>query len=200
MNLIYLFDIFGVAVFAVTGAILATRKKFDIFGVIVIGFVTALGGGSLRDLLLGTQPVFWLKDINYFYAVISSALLTFVLYNRIIKINNVLRIFDALGLGVFTIIGIQKTLQLNISPVFAIMMGVVTAVAGGIIRDILCQEIPLVLRKEVYATACILGGVFYFLLRYLGLGSDLLVILSIMLIIIIRLVAIYYNLALPKRK
>lgn len=199
MKLIYLFDIFGVAVFAVSGAILAIRKKYDLFGVIVVGFVTALGGGSIRDLLLGNQPVFWLKDINYFYAVISFAILTFITYRRIIKINNILRIFDALGLGIFTIIGIQKSLQVNILPVFAVMMGVVTAVAGGIVRDILCQETPLVLSKEIYATACIAGGIFYFVFRYFGVGENLLVVLSVLLIILIRLVAINYNLSLPKR-
>lgn len=199
MDLIYVFDLCGTAVFAISGAIRATRKQMDLFGVFVIGFVTAVGGGSIRDVLIGHQPVFWLHDINYVLIVMVFAVLTFLFHIYFEKIHHVLSLFDAIGLAVFTVIGIQKALFLYISPFFAVMMGVTTAVAGGIIRDILCSEIPLILRKEIYATACILGGIFYFVLRYFNAKEPIMVISSMLLVISIRLVSIYFNLSLPKK-
>ena len=200
MSLLYMLDLFGTFVFAITGAILGIRKNLDLFGVIVVGFVTAVGGGTLRDVILSGQPVFWLKDINYFLAIITGTILTFALGRRVSRMRDILKIADALGLGVFTVIGIQKGISTSLAPVFCIMMGITTAVAGGVVRDTLCQEIPMVLAREVYATACIAGGIIYYALHYAGLPGSISGTIAALVIIIVRLVAIRMNLSLPRRK
>lgn len=197
--MLYSLDLFGTLVFAITGALLGIHKKLDLFGVVVVGFVTAVGGGTIRDVILGHTPVFWLKDINYFLAVVAGSVATFLLGKKILRINVFLSISDALGLGVFTIIGINKGISSDLSMVFCIMMGVTTAVAGGIIRDILCQEIPMVLSREIYATACIIGGMAFFGMQKIGLPQYACTIISGLMIFSIRLVAIRMNLSLPKR-
>lgn len=200
MNIIYYLDLFGTFVFAVSGSILATRKKMDIFGIITIGFVTAVGGGTLRDLLIGKTPVFWLHDRNYLAVIIVAALGTFLFSATILKIQYVLRIADAIGLGTFTIIGLQKGLNASLAPVFAIIMGMVTAVVGGAIRDVLCQEIPFILSREIYATACLSGGLLYFILKTAEFPPKIIIILSMILIIAIRLLSIKLGWSLPKNE
>lgn len=197
--MLYSLDLFGTFVFAITGALLGIHKKLDLFGVLVVGFVTAVGGGTLRDLLVGRTPVFWLQDINYLAAVIAGSVITFVFGKRVLRIDGILKIADALGLGVFTAIGIRKGIEANLVPVFCVMMGMVTAVAGGMIRDILCQEIPMVLSREIYATACIAGGLCFFPLTWFGLGAGPAAALSGTVVFTLRLIAIRMNLSLPKR-
>lgn len=198
--MLYPIDLFGTMIFAVTGAFLAIQKKYDVFGILVVGFVTAAGGGTLRDVMLGNTPVFWLKDINYFFAVLAGTAAALLLGRRVMKISLFLSVSDALGLGVFTIIGVKKAVSADILPVFCVMMGVITAAAGGILRDILCGETPMVLSREVYATACIAGGAVYFILRMFCLPEELSVIACTVIIIGIRLISIKMNLSLPKRK
>lgn len=197
--MLYILDLFGTAVFAITGALMGVHKKLDLFGVIVVGFVTAVGGGTLRDVILGQTPVFWLKDLNYLIVILVGATLTFIVGLKFHRIKVFLSISDAVGLAVFTIIGINKGLGSHMSWIFCVMMGVTTAVVGGIIRDILCQEIPMVLSREIYATACIIGGCLFFALRKLGMSEVLVTVISIVLIIGIRLISIKMNLSLPKR-
>ncbi len=198
--MLYPLDLFGTCIFAVTGAFLGVQKKLDIFGVLVVGFVTAVGGGTVRDVLLGHSPVFWLKDFNYFIAVLLGVLSALILGRRVLRIKLFLSISDAVGLGVFTIIGIRKALDADLLPVFCVMMGVTTSVAGGMIRDILCTESPMVLSREIYATACIAGGFAYFIMILFSLGDNVAVISSIILIILIRIFSIKMNLSLPKRE
>lgn len=200
MNVIYFLDLFGSFVFAVSGAILAMRKKMDIFGVIVVGFVTAVGGGTFRDLLLGKAPVFWLHDKYYFLVVLGGTVGTFLFSASILKIENILRIADALGLGTFTIIGIEKGLESRLLPLFAIMMGIITASFGGAVRDVICQEIPLILSREIYATACLVGGLIYFFLRWTGLNHSITIAVSVFIIIAVRIISIKLNLSLPKNE
>ena len=148
-------DGFGVLVFAISGALAAGRRSMDIFGVLVIGFVTALGGGTLRDLLLGIHPVSWIKNPVYLLLVTIAVILT-LLGGRISHRfdERIMIVSDAFGLAVFTVIGVQIALQQSfVSPPVAIMMGVITGVAGGAIRDVICNDIPLVLKREIYATA-----------------------------------------------
>jgi uncharacterized membrane protein YeiH len=202
MNLVYFLDIVGTFTFAVSGAIIAARKQFDLFGALVIAFVTAVGGGTLRDMILGRtvlagyEPIFWMQDITYFWAIVSAVLVTLLFFRFMDRFRHVLLTFDAVGIGVFTIIGIGKAEALGIQPVFCVMMGVMTAVMGGMLRDVICQTSPIVLRKEIYATACIAGGVVYYLLDGL-LVHDLRVLVTIGFIIVVRLFSVYRGLALP---
>jgi len=202
MSLVYMLDILGTFTFAVSGAIIAARKQFDIFGALVIAFVTAVGGGTLRDMILGRtvmvgyEPIFWMQDITYFWAIVSAVLVTLLFFRFMDRFRHVLLTFDAVGIGVFTIIGIGKAEALGIQPVFCVMMGVMTAVMGGMLRDVICQTSPIVLRKEIYATACIAGGVVYYLLDGV-LVHDLRVLVTIGFIIVVRLFSVYRGLALP---
>ncbi|MDA3899984.1 MAG: trimeric intracellular cation channel family protein [Spirochaetes bacterium] len=200
MTILYLLDLFGTFVFAISGCILAERKKMDIFGFFIIGFITAVGGGTLRDLLLGRSPVFWLNDIHYFYTIVIATVLVFFLPSIVLKIKNILKLADAVGIAVFTVIGIEVGLSYQLDPVFSIMMGVMTAIVGGILRDILCNEIPLVLQQEIYATACIAGGITFFLLRYFTKSALFLYAPVIALVIMIRVLSLKYNLSLPRRR
>ena len=168
-QIIYGLDLFGVAVFAVSGSLAAGRKRMDVFGVIVLGLVTALGGGSLRDALLDSGPVFWVEDPGYLLVAVAASMLTFIVVRVISVPWRGLLISDALGLAVFMAIGTDKALAITGSPSVAIVMGVMTGVAGGMIRDVLSAEVPLILRKEIYATAALCGSLAYVILSRLGL-------------------------------
>lgn len=158
-----LLNYLGVFVFAMSGALLAGRKQMDVFGFIVLALMPAIGGGTLRDLALDV-PVFWIADHNYLYLTLSAALLTFAAHRRLEKITRILSWFDAVGLSVFCVLGAAKALAITGSATIAVMMGVVTAVAGGIIRDTVANDVPLVLRHEIYATAAFLGALVFVLL------------------------------------
>jgi uncharacterized membrane protein YeiH len=196
-QIIYGLDLFGVAVFAVSGSLAAGRKRMDVFGVIVLGLVTALGGGTLRDALLDSGPVFWVDDPGYLLIAVASSLLTFIVV-RIISIPwRGLLISDALGLAVFMAIGTAKALAITNSPSVAIVMGVMTGVAGGMIRDVLSAEVPLILRKEIYATAALCGSLAYVLLIHFGLPGIPCLIFSAATTLSIRLAAIHWGFSLP---
>jgi len=195
---IYFLDLFGVAVFAVTGALAAGRKRMDIFGVIVVSVVTALGGGTLRDLVLARGPILWVSDPVYVLVASGAGLLTFA-FGRIAQSSQgALLVLDAFGLAVFTVIGCQKAVEGHVaSAVIVVIMGVMTGVAGGIVRDILCGEIPLVLRKEIYATASLLGGLVFVGLWRIGIGGAESVMIAGAVVLAVRLSAIRWRLSLP---
>jgi uncharacterized membrane protein YeiH len=196
-EIIYGLDLFGVAVFAVSGSLAAGKKHMDVFGVVVLGFVTALGGGTLRDTLLDAGPVFWIDDSLYLLVAIASALLTFF-FVRVIKVPwRGLLILDAFGLAVFMAIGTAKTLAATDSPSVAMIMGVMTGVAGGMIRDVLSAEVPLILRKEIYATAALCGSLAYVIMTRLGLADTACLLLAAIVTLVIRLAAIHFNISLP---
>lgn len=196
MKTIYFFDLLGGAVFAISGALMAGKKQMDLFGVLVLAGVTAMGGGTVRDLLLDKE-VFWLHDINYIIVIIAAALGT-VLLKRNFKITNkVLLIADAFGLAFFSVLGTAKALSFGFSPLIAIIMGVVTGVVGGAIRDILCGEVPLILRKDIYATAAVLGGSVYSALIFLNVSSNISLIIALLSAAALRLAAIKWNFGLP---
>ncbi len=159
-------DLFGTAVFAVTGALAAGRKHLDIFGVVVLSLATALGGGTFRDMALGSRPVFWVCDPLYIIIAAAASLGTFAVARFHRLPEGLLQVADAFGLAVFTVIGAERALANNAPAVVAILMGVVTGVAGGMIRDILSGEVPLILRREIYATASLLGAAVF-----VGLGA-----------------------------
>lgn len=194
-QLFYL-DIFGTISFAVAASLMAHRKNLDPFGILVISIITSVGGGTLRDILLRNYPIFWIDNIIYLAVIIASSVLTQIFIKYISRISNILLIFDAIGIGVFTVIGIKISLNFHIHPLISVIMGTITAVFGGLVRDVLYNEIPVILHKELYATLCICGGVVFFFLRYCGVPVDINYAISILFIIITRIIAIKYNLSL----
>lgn len=195
--ILYYLDLFGVAVFAVSGSLAAGRKRMDVFGVIVLGLTTALGGGTLRDALLDAGPVFWVENPVYLLVAVLSSLFTFVAV-RVISIPwRGLLLSDALGLAVFMAIGTAKTLTVTGSTSVAMVMGVMTGVAGGIIRDILSAEVPLVLRREIYATAALCGSLAYVVMHRLEVPPAASLLLAALATVTIRIAAIRWNLSLP---
>ncbi|WOT04364.1 trimeric intracellular cation channel family protein [Shewanella youngdeokensis] len=195
---IYVFDLCGTSVFALSGALAAGRHKMDPFGVIVLASVTAIGGGSIRDAIIGATPVFWIQDPNYIIVILATVLMSFIYFSKPKRVGRYsLPVADALGLALFTIIGADKALSLELSGMVAVVMGLITGVGGGIIRDLLCQQVPMVLRTEIYATASIIGGICYTVSLTLG-APDLFALLFAMAIaLVIRLAAIRWHLSLP---
>jgi uncharacterized membrane protein YeiH len=200
MSLIYILDLSGTFVFALSGAMLANKKKLDLFGFFIIAFFTAVGGGTLRDLIVGRTPVFWLVDPNYFYLIILATVVGFIVPHYLHRFQYFLQIADAVGIAVFTVIGINLGIHSDLLPMFAVVLGVMTAIFGGVFRDILCNEIPLVLHKEIYATACVLGGGLFFLLEKLSFPQAVIHLSVILFIIAVRLLSIKYNISLPSKK
>ena len=196
-QIIYVLDLFGVAVFTISGSLAAGRKKMDIFGVMVLGLVTALGGGTLRDMLLDSGSVFWIENRLYLLVVFITAVITFVSVRVLTIPKRGLLISDAIGLAVFTLIGTSKTLEIINSDIVAVLMGIITGVAGGMIRDVLSAEVPLILRKEIYATAALCGSLIYVVMRHTSIPEILGVILSMAVTLSIRLAAIHWSLSLP---
>lgn len=194
---LHVIDILGTFSFAVSGAFFAMEKKLDPFGVLILSFVTAIGGGTLRDMMIGNLPVGWLRDETATVVIFGAAIGSMLFSKWLKKLNTTLFLFDALGLGLFTIIGIEKGMQLQFSVGVCIALGTITASFGGVIRDVLLNNVPLVFRKEIYALASILGGLAYFLLKASSLNNDAAKIICILLIFIIRLLAVKYKLALP---
>ena len=165
-DLVYFIDLGGTLVFAISGWLTASKMKMDPFGASVIAFITAVGGGTLRDLLIGSQPVGWMVDQNYLLMIGAGILLGYLFRQQLQKLRKTMFLFDSIGIGLFTILGIEKTLLYGLTPVIAIMMGTVSAVFGGVLRDTLANEVPLIFRSEIYATACLLGGIIFILLGY----------------------------------
>jgi len=161
---LYLLDLFGIAVFAVTGALVAREKQLDLFGVVVIALVTAVGGGTLRDVILGNTPVFWVRDTNYVIVAIAAALGTVILVRVFEPPHQLLLVADAFGLAIFTLLGTASAWQQGLSSLVAIMMGVMSSVAGGVIRDLLSNRIPLILNSELYATTSLCGALVFVVL------------------------------------
>lgn len=188
----------GTFSFAVSGAFAAMQKRLDAFGVLIVAFVTAVGGGTLRDLLIGATPVFWLEDANYSLLIIVTAIVAMIFWKRIKSLKITLFLFDSLGLGFFTILGVQKGLAYDLGPGVCVALGTVTGCFGGIARDILLNNIPLIFRKEIYATACILGGVMFLLLRYWGVDDTIVKVTSVAVVFLIRIIAVKYKLSLPR--
>lgn len=196
-EVIYLLDIFGVIGCAVAGTILAYRHNLDPLGALLISAVTAIGGGTVRDLLLDRHPIFWLIDTNYLIVIFSVSIVVQIFYIQFQKIDKILRNADAVALATFTIIGIEASLEAGMSPFICICMGVVTSCLGGVIRDIICNEVPLVLQKEIYISASVFGGISFFIFQYLGFDKSSTYLLSGSVAFIIRILAIYRGWNLP---
>lgn len=194
---IQLLDLLSILVFAISGALTAIDKKLDLFGVILIGFVTAIGGGTVRDLLLGSQPVGWTQNHRVFVAVFMGVAFAILFRRIILKLRKTMFFFDAMGIGLATILGLQKGLEFGVSPGLAVVFGVMSATFGGVIRDTLCNEIPLILRKEIYATACISGALIYLVLDSIQLPYIYTLVGTILFIIVMRILSVRYQWSLP---
>jgi len=199
MTFLYALDLLGTAAFAASGALAGIRRGMDVFGVLVLGLVTATGGGTLRDLLLGSPP-FILKDETYLYLSLVVSLLIFIFHRRLEFLTHPLTFFDAVGLGTFVVIGTGKAIAFKLGFFGAVMMGVMTATAGGMVRDLLSAKVPMVLQREVYASACLAGGALLYLLQQTVIPPYISALLSALTVIILRLLAIRYNWALPKKE
>lgn len=197
MDLQYALELIGVFFFAISGTLAIQDKENDLFGAGFTGFITAIGGGSLRDILLGAYPLVWIGNVAFLYAILTGILITFVFFRLMAKLRRTLFLFDTLGIGLFTILGVEKTLSLGFSVEVAAIMGMFSAVMGGVIRDTLTNEIPILFRKEIYASACLAGAIFYLVCNHFGLERDINLLVSIAVIITIRLIAVKFKLSLP---
>jgi uncharacterized membrane protein YeiH len=193
----YLLDIIGTIAFAISGVLTAFNKKLDPFGVFIIAFVTAVGGGTLRDVLIGRTPVGWMQDITYVYMISLGFFIALIFRKKLDRLRKSLFLFDTIGLGVFTLIGLEKGIEIGLHPIICIALGTMTACFGGVIRDILCNEIPIIFRREIYATICIIGGIVFFALKYFNLNNDILYLVTSLVIISIRLMAVKFHWYLP---
>lgn len=190
-------EILGTIAFTISGVLTAMHKRLDAFGIFIIGFVTALGGGTLRDLLLGVGPVVWLRDATYMYVIMITVIFAVFFREKLKYLRKSLFLFDTLGIGLYTVVGVEKGVAAGLLPIMCITLGTITASFGGVIRDILCNEIPIIFRKEVYATACIAGGIFYFILEGFPIREEIVHAIPILVVILIRLLAVRYKLSLP---
>lgn len=197
MSLLYLFDMIGTAAFAASGAWAGIRRDMDLFGVTVLGMVTAIGGGTLRDILLGDIPPFCLQNETYLWLSATVSLLVFFGHRHLNRFKNPLLYCDAIGLGTFVVIGTGKALTFGLGPVGSILMGVMTGTAGGLIRDILSNRVPLILRREIYASACLAGGILMVLLLKTPLPREMTLLLTAATVISLRIIAIRRNWSLP---
>lgn len=205
ITLVQVFDFVGTLAFAISGIRLASAKKFDLFGAYVIGVTTAIGGGTMRDIMLGQSP-FWMT--NSFYLICSAIALLWVIAFRklLVRQNNTWFLFDTIGLALFTVTGIEKTLAATTQagehfPFWvAIIMGTITGAGGGVLRDVFINEEPLIFRKEIYALACVIGGIAYYIGRIADLPSVLCSIVCGVVVVLMRLLAVKYRLHLPAIK
>ncbi len=196
MTLFTFIEILGTLAFAISGIRLASAKRFDWFGAYVVGFTTAIGGGTVRDLMLSLTP-FWMLDSTYLFVTAGALLIVIVSGPYLIRFNNTFFIFDAIGLGLFTVVGIEKTLAAGFPLWVGIIMGTITGAAGGVLRDILINEEPLIFRKELYALACVFGGVVFGLCQWTGLGAGTTEVATALSVIAARVVAVHFGLKLP---
>ena len=193
----YILDILGTIAFAISGVLIAMNKKMDPFGILIIAFVTAVGGGTLRDIMIGETPVSWMKDMNYTYAIFGSAIIAVIFKNKINYLRTSLFLFDTIGIGLYTVVGVEKGINAELHPIICVALGTISACFGGVLRDILCNEIPVIFRKEIYATACILGGFSYFALRQLPIDDNIIFMIAGAIVIAIRILAVKFKIALP---
>ena len=190
MDWISLLNLAGVFVFAISGTLAAMDNDFDVVGTIIIGFITALGGGTLRDVLIGETPVGWMQDASSLWVIVAAVICSYIFKGYILKLRKSMFIFDTIGIGLFTILGLQKTLEIGLSPTIAVIMGVVSAVFGGVIRDVLSNIVPLIFRSEIYASACVVGALVFVGLDTLKLPLEWSMILAMLVVFLIRYFAV----------
>lgn len=198
-SIIKLLEFLGTIAFAISGIRLASAKTFDWFGAFVVGFVTAVGGGTMRDLLIG-EPVFWLNSSLYIWGTLFAFIVVLLFRKYLVHLNNTIFWFDCIGLGLFTIVGFEKTLMHQHAFWVCVTMATITGIIGGITRDLLINEIPVIFRQELYASACALGGILYTILYKLSVDTIIIQVSVFFLVVVIRYLAVKYHLSLPTLK
>lgn len=199
VTLVDIIEFVGTIAFAISGIRLASAKEFDWFGAVVVGFVTAVGGGTLRDLLLGVPP-FWLQSSVYIWGTVLAFVVVVFFRKYLVHLNNTIFWFDCVGLGLFAVVGFEKALSLGHAYWVCVFMGTITGAAGGVIRDILINEIPVIFRQELYAFSCIAGGVFFALFDYLGVGSTITQVSVFVIVVLVRVLSTRFHWGLPTLK
>lgn len=190
-------DLLGTLAFAISGALAGRERRLDLFGMTILAFATAIGGGTVRDMMIGYTPVMWLTNLNYFYVTLLGVAMAIVFYKKFNFLRYSLFLFDTIGIAVFTLIGIEKGMNVGLHPIICVTLGTITACFGGVIRDILANKIPIIFKQEIYATACIVGGLMYYVLNYFDLSKDILYVGTAGIIIVIRILAVKYKWSLP---
>ncbi len=198
MNLEYVLELVGTYFFAISGVIASEDKDKNWFGAAFTGFITAIGGGSLRDMILGSYPLVWVGDVHFLYAIILGVFTAFLFYQFFLKLKRTMLFFDMIGIAFFTILGVEKSLSLGVRPEIAAMMGMFSAVMGGVIRDTLTNATPVIFRKEIYATACLAGAVLYLIINSFDVERDTNLLISSGFIILLRIVVLKFEVTLPK--
>jgi uncharacterized membrane protein YeiH len=193
----HIFELAGTFFFAISGALAIQDDHDDLFGAGFLGFVTAIGGGTLRDIMLGSYPLVWIGDIQFLYAIFAGVIVAYFFFKYLVRFKRTFMFFDTLGISFFTILGVEKALSLGVRPEIAAIMGMFTAIMGGVIRDVLTNETPVLFRKEIYATACLSGAILYLLLYKEGVDRNINLVVSIAMIFSVRVIAVRYRLALP---
>lgn len=196
-NILYVLDMLGIIACAIAGTLLAQHKGFDISGCILVSMVNAIGGGTVRDLLLDRHPLFWMTDLSYVIVITITSLILQVFFHLYHKIDWAVKLFDAIGLAAFSVIGFKVALSQGAVPAIAVVMAVCTAIVGGMIRDIICNEIPLVLQKEIYITACIIGACVYIVLDSFGVHTGFNDFIMLSVIFSIRMLSVIFDWHLP---
>ena len=198
MTLFDLLDFIGTAVFAISGALAAMKQKFDSFGVLILASVTAIGGGSLRDVLIGNTPVSWMINWEYLIVIFVSTAIAMLFRKRLAYFRKTMFLFDAIGLGIFTIIGFKIGLSADLHPIICVLLGTLSASFGGVLRDILSNEVPLIFHKEVYASLSILGAITFYMLLQTALPININYLITSTLVVALRIFAVKYEWEFPK--
>jgi uncharacterized membrane protein YeiH len=198
MSVFDFLDYLGTAVFAISGALAGMRRKFDPFGVLILASVTAIGGGSLRDVLIGNTPVGWMIHWEYLIIIFCATLVAILFRKNLSYFRKTMFLFDAIGLGIFTIIGVEIGLNADLHPIICVMLGTLSASFGGVLRDILSNEVPLIFHKEIYASLSIIGGIIFYGLLQTSLPININYVITSGLVVILRILAVKYQWVLPK--
>lgn len=196
-NLTEIIDFLGTIAFAISGVLAGLRKRLDIFGILIVAVVTSVGGGTLRDVLIGKTPVTWMLNISFVYLILATVILAIIFRKQLKYLRHSLFLFDTIGIALYTVTGVQIGLQAGLNPAICVAVGTMTACFGGVIRDILCTEIPVIFRKEIYASACIAGGLVYVLLDYYRVYPEFIAIIAGSTVIIIRISAVIFKIRMP---
>ncbi len=197
MDFFDILDILGTIAFAISGALAAIKREMDLFGIFIVAFVTALGGGILRDVFIGNTPVWWMEHFYVIHFISISVVLAILFRNSIFFLTKSLFIFDTIGLAIFTISGVQIGVSANLDPAVSVVLGIMTGCFGGVIRDILCNEIPIIFRKEIYALASLAGAICFIILYSFNFDKNISYISTIVIVALIRILAIRFSISLP---
>jgi len=200
MSIQYIAELAGTFFFAMSGVLATDDTDRNWFGATFTGFITAIGGGSVRDVLLGSYPLVWIGDVNFLYAILAGVLTSLVFFRLVVRLSRPMLLFDMAGIALFTIVGVEKSLSVGVRPEVAAIMGVFTAVMGGVIRDTLTHKKPIIFSREVYATACLAGAILYLVLEYYAVTRIVNFLFSCGLIVMIRILVIRFRIELPSLK